>query len=133
MPSVPSGASDRQGVTFDTGALIALERGEKRMRTVVLAAQHDGLEITVPSVVLIEWWRDAPRQRTILEGLTIEPTSGRLAKLAGMALGAVSGATAIDALVVASAAQRGDYIYTSDLEDLERLRTYFRSVRVLRA
>jgi predicted nucleic acid-binding protein len=122
-----------RGLTFDTGALIALERGEKRMRTVVLAAQQDGVEMTIPAVVLIEWWRDAPRQRTILEGLTIEPTSARVAKLAGMALGAVRGATAIDALVMASAAQRGDCVYTSDLEDLERLRTYFRPVRVLRA
>ena len=31
-----------QGLTFDTGALIALERGEKRMRTVSLEARASG-------------------------------------------------------------------------------------------
>lgn len=42
----------------------------------------------------------------------------------------VKGATSVDAIVVASAAQRGDAIYTSDVADLERLRTFFPMVRV---
>ena len=41
-------------------------------------------------------------------------------------------ATTIDAIVMASAARRGDIVYTSDFEDLERLRAHFRAVpRVL--
>jgi hypothetical protein len=43
----------------------------------------------------------------------------------------VKGATAVDAIVMASAALRGDLVYTSDVGDLERLRAHFRSVRVL--
>ena len=54
-----------------------------------------------------------------------------LAKLAGEALSAIEGATAVDAIVMASAARRGDVVYTSDVDDLERLRDYFPGVRVL--
>jgi|HubBroStandDraft_6_1064221.scaffolds.fasta_scaffold419058_2 hypothetical protein len=56
-----------------------------------------------------------------------------LAKRAGEAVAKVPGATTIDAIVMASAASRGDVVYTSDFGDLERLRLeHFRSVpRVL--
>jgi predicted nucleic acid-binding protein len=120
-----------QGLTFDTGALIALERGEKRMRTVSLAARASGAIVTVAAPVLIEWWRNGPRQRAVLDAVTVERTTERLAKLAGEAIAAVPGATPIDALVMASAAQRGDVVYTSDFGDLERLCSHFPSVRVL--
>jgi predicted nucleic acid-binding protein len=122
-----------QGLTFDTGALIALERGEKRMRTVSLEARESGALITVPAPVLIEWWRNGARQRAILDAVTVEHTTERLAKLAGEAIAEVSGATPIDSLVMASAAQRGDLVYTSDFDDLEQLRAHFPAVRVLRA
>lgn len=120
-----------QGLTFDTGALIALERGEKRMRTVSIASRASGGLVTVPALVLIEWWRNAPKQRVILEAVTVERTTERLAMLAGEAIANIPGATPIDALVMASAAQRGDVVYTSDYDDLERLRVHFPSVRVL--
>lgn len=122
------------GITLDTGALIALERGDKRMRVILLTADHDDAGITVPSVVLTEWWRGGTgRQRAILDAVDVEPVSEQVAKLAGEAIAAVPGATVVDAIVMASAAQRGDVVYTSDIEDLERLRAHFRSVhRVLR-
>jgi hypothetical protein len=49
-------------LTFDTGALIALERGEKRMRTVMLAAQERRAVVTVPAAVVAEWWRASARR-----------------------------------------------------------------------
>ena len=42
-----------------------------------------------------------------------------------------SASSPIDAIVMASAAQRGDLVYTSDVGDLEKLRSYFPEVRVL--
>ena len=36
-----------------------------------------------------------------------------------------------DAIVMASAAQRGDVVYTADVSDLAKLAGYFRAVRVL--
>lgn len=116
------------GITFDTGALIALERRDKRMRARFLAAEQDGHVITVPAVVLGEWWRGDPRQREILEGVDVEDVSEQLGKLAGEAIAALPGATVVDAIVMASAAQRGDVVYTSDFKDLERLRAHFLGV-----
>lgn len=121
-------------LTFDTGALIALSRGDKRMRAVLVAAQERRAVITVPAVVVAEWWRvDSRRTRLILERVDVEPVSARLAKIAGEAVAAVPQATAVDAIVMASAAQRGDAVFTSDLDDLERLRRYFPGVRLIRA
>jgi predicted nucleic acid-binding protein len=122
----------RQGITFDTGALIALERKDKRMREVCVRARDRRVTITVPAVVLIEWWRGARGQLQLMAPLVVEPTSQRIAKVAGEALTTVK-ASAVDAAVMASAALRGDLVYTSDLEDLQRLQACFPSVRVLRA
>jgi hypothetical protein len=44
---------------------------------------------------------------------------------------AIRQAGAIDAIVMASAARRGDVVYTSDLEDLQRLQPHFPAVRLL--
>lgn len=118
------------GFTFDTGALIALERGDQRMRIVLKLARTDGIPIVVPTVVLGEWWRGRTRVRaTILASVVVEPLTEALAKLAGEALAALRSATFVDAVVMASAAQRGDVVYTSDQGDLEKLRTHFRAVR----
>jgi hypothetical protein len=37
----------------------------------------------------------------------------------------------VDAIVMASAASRGDVVYTSNFDDLSRLRGHFRSVRIV--
>lgn len=119
------------GVTFDTGALIALERGDQRMRRVLTGATRKDVQIVVPAAVLAEWWRGGRRHQDLLESVDVEPLSERLAKIAGEAVAAV-GATAIDAIVMASAAQRGDIVYTSDFDDLDRLRQVFPTVTVMR-
>jgi hypothetical protein len=122
------------GLTFDTGALIGLERRHHRMRKVLDAAWRDGIEITVPVVVLAEWWRGGGSARDpILRMLTVEPMDAPLAKLAGEALAQVEDATTCDAIVMASAALRGDLVYTSDFDDLSRLRAFFPNVKVLKA
>jgi len=54
----------------------------------------------------------------------VEPLTEVLAKRAGEALAAIKGATLIDAIVMASAAPRGDVVYSSELEDLERPSRY---------
>lgn len=121
------------GITFDTGALIALERRRQRMKDIVERALAKDQPLTVPADVVGEWWRGRTDLRdSILESVDIEPLTEALAKRAGEAIAAVSGATLIDAVVMASAASRGDIVYSSDVEDLERLRKYFPGVRVLR-
>lgn len=120
------------GLTFDTGALIALERRHQRIARVYATAVADGIPITVPAVVIAEWWRGRSDVRElILRGVRVEDTTTALARLAGEALAVVPDAGAIDALVMASAARRGDVVYTSDFNDLERLQRYFPTVRLL--
>ena len=50
----------RIGLTFDTGALIALERRTQRIWNIYRTAMHDAIPITVPVAVVIEWWRGRP-------------------------------------------------------------------------
>ena len=81
-------------------------------------------------------WGSGARGRSdlrdgIVASVRIDPLSERVAKLAGEALASIRGSTAIDAIVMASAAQRGDIVYTSDVDDLQRLTAHFRAVRVL--
>jgi predicted nucleic acid-binding protein len=123
----------RPGLTLDTGALIKLESRDRLMRARIERAITEGLTVTVPAVVLIEWWRGNPGQRAVVERLSVEATSARLAELAGEAI-ATMGATAtpIDTAVMASAAQRGDMVYTTDVNDLQQLQACFKSVRVMR-
>ena len=120
------------GLTFDTGALIALERRRQNIARVFTTAVVDGLIINVPAVVVSEWWRGQTKARaTILRAVRVEPLDTELAKLAGEAMASVRNAAAVDAIVMASAARRGDVVYTSDYDDLTRLQSYFGSVRVL--
>jgi predicted nucleic acid-binding protein len=128
----------RAGVTFDTGALIALERRRDSMRKVFATAIGNGIVITVPAVVVTEWWRAGHREKerlVLLRSLRVDPLVERVARLAGAALGRTRGAGAIDAIVMASAALRGDTIYTSDPNELAALKEAnpgFASVQILR-
>jgi predicted nucleic acid-binding protein len=127
------------GLTLDTGALIALEAKRLAMRKVVYAALALGLPITVPAVVVTEWWRAGRREKErarLLRALYVEGLDKHVAMTAGIALGLVPGSTAIDAIVIASAALRGDTVYTSDVDDLERIRigvAGFAHVQIARA
>ncbi len=120
------------GLTFDTGALIAAERRKQRIMKVITSAERAGIIITVPAAVIAEWWRDDSRHAAgLLSAFKVEPLTEHLAKLAGKAIAAVPGATTVDAIVMASAALRGDLVYTSDYDDLSSLQVRFPAVRIL--
>lgn len=87
-----------------------------------------GVPITIPMNAVVEWWRKGHGQPAILELGKMEPLTEPIAKAAGEALAKVRGASAIDATIMASAAQRGDRVFTSDPSDLQRLQRHFRAV-----
>ncbi len=121
-----------EGLTFDTGALIALERRKQRMAKVLHLARFRNIAITVPAPVVAEWWRGQRGDIAhLLRGVSVEPLSEALAKSAGEALAVTKRRNVVDAIVMASAATRGDIVYTSDLTDLSRLAAVFPGVRVL--
>jgi hypothetical protein len=66
-----------------------------------------------------------------LRSVDIEAASIDLAKRSGEALAAAAGATIVDVVVMASAAARGDVVYTSDYDDLAALQRRFPNVRLL--
>ena len=116
------------GATFDTGALIALERRDLAMVIKLRVLHQAGVPITIPANAVVEWWRKGHAQAEVLALGTVEPLTEPIAKAAGEALAKVRGATAVDATVMASAARRGDRVFTSDPKDMQKLRRHFRAV-----
>lgn len=119
-----------RGITFDTGALIALvDRRRLSMRKVFATARLQDYVIRVPSVVVAEWWRRgrAEKDRALyLRAMRVESVDDATARVAGEAIGVVRGSGTIDAIVMSIAALRGDStVYTSDPKDLVRLRDGF--------
>jgi predicted nucleic acid-binding protein len=118
-------------ITFDTGALIALERRKERAMKVYTHARDRGLVVAAPNVTLSEWWRGrTDRREGVLRGLLVEPVSNEVMKLAGVALEEVRGATTIDAIVAAFAVQRTGIVYTSDVPAFAALQRFFPALRV---
>ena len=120
------------GLTLDAGALIALERRKQRAVGLLTVAHEDGWSVTAPSTAIAEWWRGRTDTReSILAAIEVEPVSLALARLAGEAIARVRGATLADAIVMASAARRGDRVLTGDVRDLQKLQAYFPAVKIL--
>ena len=72
------------GVTLDTGALIGLERRTERMKAVIARIAARQLPVTIPSVVVAEWYREQRDAKRILAlAKLVEPVTGTLAELAG--------------------------------------------------
>jgi len=119
-------AGARAGITLDAGALIALERGDKRLIALLERALTQRLKIRVPSGVVGQAWRDGRVQVTLARFLRIGeveivPLDEQLARSCGELCGASDTADIIDASVVILARERRDHIVTSDPHDLRRL------------
>jgi hypothetical protein len=114
------------GITLDTGALIALERGDKRMIALLQRALSQGRVFRVPAGVVGQAWRDGPVQVTLArflrsEEVEIVPLDEQLARSCGELCCAANTSDIIDASVVLLARNRRDAIITSDPNDLRRL------------
>jgi predicted nucleic acid-binding protein len=113
------------GITLDTGALIALDRGDQRMIALLRQALAHGFAFRVPSAVLGQAWRNGV-QVTLArflrsEEVEIVPLDAQLARSCGELCGATNTSDIIDASVVILARERHEPIVTSDPFDLRRL------------
>jgi predicted nucleic acid-binding protein len=119
-------AAARAGITLDAGALIALDRGDKRLIALLDRALKQRLKLRVPAGVVGQAWRDGRIQVALARFLRTDEVEiisldEHLARACGELCGASKTRDIIDASVVILARQRGDYVVTSDPRDLRRL------------
>ena len=114
------------GIVLDAGALIALDRGDKRMIALLGRALAQGRDFRVPAGVVGQAWRDGRVQVALgrflrSEEVEIVPLDEQLARCCGELCAATNSPDVIDASVVILARERRDPIVTSDPHELQRL------------
>ena len=104
------------GVTYDTGALVAAERNDRRMRALHAGFLAEEVVPTVPAPVLAEAWRSGSRQASLsrLPAMCdVEAMTDAQARQVGILSGKASHDDIVDVAVVEGAIRRGDSVVTS--------------------
>jgi predicted nucleic acid-binding protein len=123
-----------QRYVFDTGALIAAERGKQRAARFLRLVRSGRARIIVPLPVVAEWWRGRTAIREEILAATQVVASLEVAKAAGVALArlrSVDAKLTIDAIVMSTAALVDGIVITGDPEDFNLLVAHFPRVVVL--
>ena len=114
------------GLTLDAGALIALDRDDRRVVVLLARATEARSRITVPASALAQAIR-RPEQEIRLARLVRQPTTDVVAldrvdaTSVGILLGANRTSDITDAHVVICARRAATAVVTSDPDDLRRL------------
>ncbi len=114
------------GVTFDAGGLIALDRGDRRVLTLLARAAERGMRITIPATALAQAMRSPARQARLARlsrqaSTDLVPMNGPDATATGLLLAASRTSDIVDAHVVLCARRAGQVVVTSDVADLRRI------------
>lgn len=112
------------GVTYDTGALIAADRNDRQMWA--LHAGFLALEVspTVPAAVLAEAWRGGSRQASLARFLrlcTTEALTEEQAKAVGALARRAHHDDIVDVTVVEGAIRRHDAVVTSNPTHIRKI------------
>ncbi|MGI8826229.1 MAG: twitching motility protein PilT [Chloroflexota bacterium] len=109
------------GVTYDTGALVAADRGERRM-WVRHRALLAGREVpTVPAPVVAQAWRGGGLQALLarlLVGCDIGALGDQQARSVGSLAARAATTDIVDACAIEGALRRHDLVVSSDEDDL---------------
>lgn len=116
------GTEHPRPVVLDAGALIAIERADRRVIRLLELAQ----EVHVPAGALARAWRNPARQVRLVrvmaaEEVEIHPLDAVGARAAGQLCAATATSDVVDASVVLVARMVGGVTVTSDSDDLRRL------------
>ena len=108
------------GLTYDTGALLAAEKGRRSFWAIHKRALERGLRPTVPAGVLAQAWRGGPQAELsrLLSGCRIDALTEAASRATGAACARSKRSDVVDASVVVGALVRQDVVFTSDPEDL---------------
>jgi hypothetical protein len=111
-------------VVLDAGALVALERGDRRVAAVISAELANGRRPLTHGGIVGEVWRGGSgrqvRLARALAGMAIHAIDDELGRRAGVLLGRSGRSDVIDAALVVLA-EDGDEIFTADPDDLDEL------------
>ncbi len=123
------------GIVFDAGGLIALERNNRRVISILATALEDGDQIVVPATALAQVIRNPARQvrlwRMIQHSETeVVPLDASHAQAVGVLLSQTGTSDVIDAHVVVCAQGADHAVITSDPLDLRRLDPKLRVIAV---
>jgi predicted nucleic acid-binding protein len=111
-------------IVYDAGALVAADRGDRKLWAEFAIAVAERRPVVIPSPVLTQaWrgWRTQARLAKLLGGCRVLPPEESVAKQAGELLGLSKTTDAVDAIVVATAIALRAAIVTSDVSDVRRL------------
>lgn len=110
-------------VVYDTGALVAAERGVHRPWAHRDESLRLNIEPLVPVVVLAQAWRGGPQHNLsrFLKGCLVLPDVESMGRAAGAACAAAGTSDVVDALVVVTALHLHAVVVTADPDDLGHL------------
>lgn len=109
-------------MVLDTGALVAVDRGDRKVGAMLRVAWERGVPIRTSAAVVAQAWRNGSRQARlarVLTGVTAHTLDEAAARQVG-ALLAQTGATDVVDAHVALCVAAGDHVLTSDPEDIRR-------------
>lgn len=112
------------GVTYDTGALVAGERNERRMWALHAGFLAEEVVPTVPAPVLAEAWRGGTRQASLSRLLAmceVESMNEEQARRVGALAGKARHDDVVDVCVVEGALRRHDTVVTSNESDIRKI------------
>jgi hypothetical protein len=112
------------GVTYDTGALLAAERNNRKMWQLHAGLIAEEIVPVVPAPVLAQAWRGGARQASLARLLRlcdVEPMSEELAKRVGALVSESGHDDIVDVTVVEGAIRRGDAVVTSDVRHIHKI------------
>jgi predicted nucleic acid-binding protein len=114
------------GITLDAGALVAIDRNDRRVLVLLARARETAARVTVPASALAQAVR-RPERQARLGRLLRQPTTDVIpldrvdATNVGRLLAASGTSDIADAHVVICARRTGQQVLTSDPEDLRFL------------
>lgn len=112
------------GITYDTGALVGAEKGDRLVWAIHAELLEDAIIPTIPAPVLAEAWRGGGRQARLsrlLASCAVEALSEEQARAVGVLCGQVSHSDVVDGSVAEGALRRGDAVVTADADEMRKL------------
>lgn len=110
-------------LVLDAGALLAIDRRDRRLGALLRLAQQERIVVRTSPAAVAQVWRHGARQAQlarVLAGVAAQPLDLGVGKRLGALLAASRTCDVVDAHV-ASLASAGDTVLTSDPDDLRHL------------